>query len=207
MPYRKDRARRARENAYFVEKDRRLIQRLRARLRNLEGSAPKSKGSGRTARKDGAVSKTYLVPVDFSKSSEVALQHARGISRENNAKLVLLHVLNKNLFHPRKIMPKSHTEKQTRGELKRLADRMRLQPSEYRPFVAWGRDMARTIATHAQKLQASMIIMGNHGRTGLTRLMLGSVAERTLRYAECPVLIVKNKAVGSVTVLRDQGMR
>jgi nucleotide-binding universal stress UspA family protein len=36
-----------------------------------------------------------------------------------------------------------------------------------------------------------MIIMGSHGRTGLQRFMLGSVAERTLRYARCPVLIVK----------------
>jgi hypothetical protein len=45
------------------------------------------------------------------------------------------------------------------------------------------------------KVHGSMIIMGNHGRTGLTQLMLGSVAERTLRYAECLVLVVQKRTV------------
>ena len=49
----------------------------------------------------------------------------------------------------------------------------------------------RVIVRQAKKLRAEMIIMGSHGRTGLRRLLLGSVAERTLRYADCPVLIVK----------------
>jgi universal stress protein A len=186
------RAIRARENVYFAEKDRRLIERLRARLHKLESSVPKSKGS-RTARKNATLSKTYLVAVDFSKGSDIAFQHALRISRENNGKLVLLHVLNENMFHPRRIWPKSHTEKQARDGLKRMVAKSGLEPGEYRFVIVWGRDMARTIASHAKKLHASMIIMGSHGRTGLTRLMLGSVAERTLRYAECPVLVVKRK--------------
>ena len=182
---------RARENIYFAEKDRQLIKRLRARLRKLESAGPKSKGSGRRARKNGTVSKTYVVPVDFSKRSEIALQHGRRISRENNGNLVLLHVLNENMFHSRRIVPRSHTEKQARDGLKRVAARARLELGRYESVIAWGRDVAQTIANQAKKLHASMIIMGNHGRTGLTRLMLGSVAERTLRYAECPVLVVK----------------
>jgi universal stress protein A len=187
-------ARRARENVYFAERDRRLIERLRARLRKFEASDGKNKGNGRTARKNGKISEIYLVPVDFSKHCEAALQHARRISRENDGKLVLLHVLNENMFHSRRILPKSHTEKQARDGLKRFASRVaRLEAGAYKSVVAWGPDAARTIANHAKKLRATMIIMGNHGRTGLTRLMLGSVAERTLRYAECPVLVVKKK--------------
>ena len=201
MPYRKDRlgekltlARRARENVYFAERDRRVIERLRACLRKIEASDGKNKGNGRTVRKNGKISKIYLVPVDFSKRCEAALQHARRISRENDGKLVLLHVLNENMFHSRRILPKSHTEKQARDGLKRFASRVaRLEAGAYKSIVAWGPDAARTIASHAKKLRATMIIMGNHGRTGLTRLMLGSVAERTLRYAECPVLVVKKK--------------
>jgi nucleotide-binding universal stress UspA family protein len=54
-----------------------------------------------------------------------------------------------------------------------------------------GVNPAEVIARQAKKLHASMIIMGSHGRTGLQRLLLGSVAERTLRLAGCPVLIVK----------------
>jgi universal stress protein A len=187
------RAIRARENVYFAEKDRRLIERLRARLHKLESSVPETKGSSRAARKNATLPKTYLVAVDFSKGSELAFQHALRMSRENGGKLVLLHVLNENMFHPRRILPRSHTEKQARDGLKRMAANSRLEPGEYRFVIVWGRDMARTIANHAKKLHASMIIMGSHGRTGLTRLMLGSVAERTLRYAECPVLVVKRK--------------
>ncbi len=199
MPYRKDRwgeklrlAMRARENVYFAERDRRLIERLRTRLQKLEGSMGKNKGSAATAPKGRKISKIYLGPVDFSKRCEAALQHASRISRDNGGKLVLLHVLNENMFDSRRV-PKSRTEKQTRDELKRFAERMRLEPDAYEPVVAWDADAARSIAHHAKKLRATMIIMGNHGRTGLTRLMLGSVAERTLRYAECPVLVVKKK--------------
>ena len=50
---------------------------------------------------------------------------------------------------------------------------------------------ADIIARQAKKLRVAMIVMGSHGRTGLQRLLLGSVAERTLRYTDCPVLIVK----------------
>jgi nucleotide-binding universal stress UspA family protein len=57
--------------------------------------------------------------------------------------------------------------------------------------VARGTNFAETIVREAKQLRAAMIVMGNHGRAGLQRLLLGSVAERTLRYADCPVLIVK----------------
>jgi nucleotide-binding universal stress UspA family protein len=58
-------------------------------------------------------------------------------------------------------------------------------------MVARGTNFADVIAKQAKKLRAAMIVMGSHGRTGLQRFLLGSVAERTLRYADCPVLIVK----------------
>ena len=52
-------------------------------------------------------------------------------------------------------------------------------------------DAYEMIVETARKKKADIIVMGSHGRTGLQRLMLGSIAERTLRYAQCPVLIVK----------------
>jgi nucleotide-binding universal stress UspA family protein len=194
MPYRKDRlgeklrlARRARENLYFAQRNQRLTQRLRARA-----AARKSKTTT-AIRKNGKASETYLVPVDFSRTSELALKRARDVVAKNNGKLVVLHVLNENRFHSRRIMPRTQTEKQAREEIKRVAARARLQPEEYSCVIAWGRDTALTIANHAKKRRVSLIIMGNHGRTGLTRLMLGSVAERTLRYADCSVLVVKKR--------------
>ena len=75
--------------------------------------------------------------------------------------------------------------------MKKLIRRLRLKPAEYRPVFVRGTDVALAIKAEAKKSRASMIIMGSQGRAGLGRLMLGSVAERTLRYVRCPVLIVK----------------
>jgi nucleotide-binding universal stress UspA family protein len=75
--------------------------------------------------------------------------------------------------------------------MKRLVSRKQLRRGQYRSLIVRGGDPARVIAGRAKRSRASMIIMGSHGRTGLKRFMLGSVAERTLRYADCPVLIVK----------------
>jgi nucleotide-binding universal stress UspA family protein len=107
--------------------------------------------------------------------------------------LLLLHVVNWKAV-PDPEFPRNHFEvfkNKTRDGFEQLARGVRLEPGEYRSVLIWGGNTARTIADHAKKLKASMIIMASHGRTGLKRLMLGSVAERTLRYAECPVLIVK----------------
>jgi nucleotide-binding universal stress UspA family protein len=82
-------------------------------------------------------------------------------------------------------------ERDARENFSRLAKRKKLKPEDCRLIVARGTNFAEVIARQAKKMRVAMIIMGSQGRTGLQRLLLGSVAERTLRYAECPVLIVK----------------
>jgi nucleotide-binding universal stress UspA family protein len=82
-------------------------------------------------------------------------------------------------------------EREARANFAKLLKRKRLQPKDCELVVKRGMDFADIIARQAKKLRASMIVMGSHGRTGLRRFLLGSVAERTLRYAHCPVLIVK----------------
>ena len=129
-------------------------------------------------------SKTYLVPVDFSKGSEIALKHAMKLARTKKGKLLLVHIV------PLVV----HLETVAaflRGELEAMARRLGLKRAEYRLLVLERGEAARAIAHLAKKSRAAMIIMGSHGKTGLQRFVLGSVAERTLRYAECPVLIVK----------------
>jgi nucleotide-binding universal stress UspA family protein len=186
--------RRARENIYFAEKDRQLIARLRTRLQSAGRQDVKVKQAGSTARKTSTASKLYFVPVDFSNHSETALRHAASMARENNAKLLLAHVLDEKIFFSGAVLPADYTEileKQARESLEKIARRARLDSVQHQFSLFWGADAARTIADQAKKLGASMIVMGSHGRTGLNRLLLGSVAERTLRYAECPVMIVK----------------
>ena len=136
----------------------------------------------------------YLVPVDFSKGSEAALIHAIGLAREDKARLILMHVIPAAMVYPRESTNFDFyalLARDARENITRLAKRHKLKPGDYRLVLLRGVDTADVIARQARKLRVSMIVMGSHGRTGLQRLLMGSVAERTLRYAGCPVLIVK----------------
>ena len=141
-----------------------------------------------------AASKTYLVPVDFSKGSELALNKAIKLARENKGKLLLVHVISTSFSFPLEVGFENifeAMEKDARERMKKLVRRKALKPGQYRSVLIRGMDAALLIADVARKSRASMVVMGSHGRTGIQRLMLGSVAERTLRYTKCPVLIVK----------------
>lgn len=141
-----------------------------------------------------ASSKIFLVPVDFSRGSERAFDYARRLARENRAKLVALNVVPAEMIYP----PTGGQfdfyglmERDARDRFAKLAKRKGLKPAECKLVLARGTDFADVIVRQAKKLRVAMIVMGCHGRTGLRRFLLGSVAERTLRYADCPVLIVK----------------
>ncbi|MGH7767699.1 MAG: universal stress protein [Candidatus Binatia bacterium] len=138
--------------------------------------------------------KTYLVPVDFSKGSEAALNYAIRLTRQNKAKLLLLHAVSTALAFPLEFGfadVLDALEKNARASLAKLVRRKGFKPRQCRTLLITGLNPADVIAAVAKKSRAAMIIMGSHGKTGFQRFMLGSVAERTLRYARCPVLIVK----------------
>jgi len=141
-----------------------------------------------------AKSDLYLVPIDFSRGSEKALDCALKLARERKGKVALLHVIPAEMAYP----PISGSvdfyrflERDARASFEKLAKRKRLRERDYKLVLARGTNFADIIARQAKKLHATIIVMGSHGRTGLRRFLLGSVAERTLRYAACPVLIVK----------------
>lgn len=141
-----------------------------------------------------AKARKYLVPVDFSKGSEIALDYALAMARQDKARLTLLHVIPGALVYPSEGTTfdlYSLLERDARADLARLVKRKKISPGAAQILLMRGVNPAEIIARQAKKLHASMIIMGSHGRTGLQRLLLGSVAERTLRLAACPVLIVK----------------
>jgi len=144
--------------------------------------------------------KTYLVPIDFSPTSEIALNHAIGLARENKGKLILLHVIDDQsvmMTAPEGMAPAVYLdyEKVSREaaqkNMAQLVRKKNLKSVEWKSLLVRRADPARAIASQARRLRVTMIVIGSHGRTGLKRLVLGSVAERTLRYARCPVLIVK----------------
>jgi len=137
---------------------------------------------------------TYLIPIDFSRGSDKAFDHGMKLARESRAKVIALNVVPAELIYP----PTGGRfdfyrllERDARENFRKLLKRKRLLPKDCELVLARGTDFAEIIARQAKRLRASMIVMGSHGRTGLRRLLLGSVAERTLRHANCPVLIVK----------------
>lgn len=147
-----------------------------------------------------ATKDTYVVAVDFSKTSEAALDHAANLRRETNGKLLLLHAIPTSAIvtsGPYEGSPEMAIEyeraqrEEAQSQMMKLIRKKRLKPGTFRSLIVARGDPARVIANQANKVHASMIVMGTHGRTGLKRLVLGSVAERTLRYARCPVLIIK----------------
>ena len=138
--------------------------------------------------------KTYLVAVDFSKGSDAALDQAIKLAKDNRAKLLLLHVVSTAFAFPLEFGFNDifeTLEKNARASLHKLIRRKRLRPQRCRSAIVLGINPAEVIAAVAKKSRAAMIVMGSHGRTGFQRFALGSVAERTLRYAPCPILIVK----------------
>jgi nucleotide-binding universal stress UspA family protein len=137
---------------------------------------------------------TYLVPIDFSRGSDKAFDYALKFARDRQAKLFAVHVVPAELIYPPaggRFDFYGFMQREARENFNKLTKRKRVKAGECELVLARGTDFAEIIVRQAKRLRASMIIMGSHGRTGMRRFLLGSVAERTLRYADCPVLIVK----------------
>jgi nucleotide-binding universal stress UspA family protein len=138
--------------------------------------------------------RTILHPTDFSPAAEEAFQLAGSLARDHGARLVVLHV---NPLSTADEIPHDPVEEVERFKekiweefhrLEAIAPRIREVRLECK-FVDG--DPAREILRLAELTGCDLIVMGTHGRTGLTRLLMGSVAEKVLRKAPCPVLTVK----------------
>jgi nucleotide-binding universal stress UspA family protein len=132
-----------------------------------------------------------LHPTDFSEPSEAAFSIAAVLARDLGVRLVLLAVAPPEMIVPGGI-PLPVDLRPIRDELEHLKDRIEgpALKEEVRVEVRSG-ETSSVILQAAQDLDCNLIIMGTHGRTGLTRTLMGSVAESVLRAAEGPVLIVK----------------
>ena len=136
---------------------------------------------------------TILFPTDFSDHSERALELARALARDYGARLVLLHVAAPpELASEAALVFRVWFEQ---AELKRKLRRLVAAHANLRPEHCFEQgDAAAEILRVAREERADLIVMGTHGRTGLGRLLMGSVAEQVLRRAPCPVLTVKKSS-------------
>jgi nucleotide-binding universal stress UspA family protein len=130
-----------------------------------------------------------LCPVDFDANSLLALRLASEFAQERKATLYLLHVIAMPPG-PEVALPFGKIEAAARTKLERLARQKVGRKARCETRVSMG-DPGTEILHAAERLQAKLIVMATHGRKGVRRLVLGSVAEHVLREAPCPVLTVR----------------
>ena len=140
-----------------------------------------------------------LVPTDFNPASDAALGYARELALEFGARLSLLHVVTdpraSGTWTPDVYVPASQEmrDRFLQEAQRRLADIV--SPQEQARFnvtlEARIGAVAEVILDYAVDRNVDLIVMGTHGRTGAAHLFLGSVAERVVRAAPCPVLTVR----------------
>jgi universal stress protein A len=134
---------------------------------------------------------TILHPTDFSERSEHAFWLACALARDYGARLIVLHVADAPVVaYGEGVAPPDPEE--LRAAAQEQLDRLQALHANIRAEhrVEEG-DAVVEILRVAQEAHADLIVMGTHGRTGLWRLLMGSVAEQVVRQAVCPVLTVK----------------
>lgn len=149
-------------------------------------------GRGQSNGRKSAIS-SMLVPIDFSGPSLKALEKALGLAEEFGAKVTLLHVIETVSVPEFATYPNLPTNDQVAAakvELAALAkdhgcDEATVGGVKVRTGVPF-----REITNAARALRADMIVIATHGYTGFKHVLLGSTAERVVRYADCPVLVV-----------------
>ena len=145
-----------------------------------------------------------LVPVDFTSFSEEALVFASGLAKCMSARLLVLHVIHDPAespgFYARKLKKKKYLqsmEEAAEEMMQEFLEKMRLAfpgneaIKNATSLLVVGTPVTRIVEI-AETKQASMIILGSQGRTGLANLLLGSKAAQVVQLATIPVTVVKN---------------
>jgi nucleotide-binding universal stress UspA family protein len=146
-----------------------------------------------------AMFERIICATDFSDTAEVAWTLAVELARAHQAELVLVHVFIELPVYPEVAVSSIQQvwEEQRLWAEQQLAERVEAAAGRgltVRYLLRTG-TAAEEIAQTATDEHADLVVVGTHGRTGLNRLMIGSVAERVVRVAPCPVLTVKPRPV------------
>jgi len=172
-----------REDLWAAERDRELLAKLR--------QAAEARAAAEQERREPVkVFNRILCPLDFEECSLKALGLAVQLAAQNQAELYLLHVCPVVLIPlGGQVTEPVMAEQSARQRLEEIANRD-LAGIRYELLVTTG-DVAERMISVQTGLAADLIVMGTHGRGGLRRLFLGSVAERIVREASCPVLTTR----------------
>lgn len=160
-------------------------------------STPDPTSPASSARPEAPSIRRILVPLDFSDNARKALRYAEAFARQFGARLTLLHVVEPMIYPADSgfVPVETHSwegalVKETQGRLEALA-RESIGPGiEVEAVVATGNAFME-IAETARQREIDLLVITTHGYTGLKHLFLGSTAERVVRHAPCPVMVVR----------------
>jgi nucleotide-binding universal stress UspA family protein len=142
--------------------------------------------------------KRILVPLDGSELAIRALDHAEKLAKTFDAEIILFQVVSFMPIYgsPELVTPLIVDEKQREAAEKYLADLaedMKKRGLKVSAMVKTGQQVAVEIIDFAKEIRADLIVMCTHGRSGITRWVLGSVAHNVLTRAETPILLIHLK--------------
>lgn len=143
-----------------------------------------------------AVPRHILVPHDFSDTAEHALAFAIALAEKLGAHVTLMHAYEIPAYPDSALMTAefiANIRRAAQGAIENLASLARRPGVEVQALLREGRPWSEVNAT-AKETHADLIVMETHGRHGLARALLGSVAEKVVRTAPCPVLTVHGPA-------------
>ncbi|MFY9691652.1 MAG: universal stress protein [Candidatus Acidiferrales bacterium] len=141
--------------------------------------------------------KVIVSPIDFSGHSHEALQTAAELAKQFGSQLLLVHAVPAitklpsatSIFHEAEFEQELHKDAERR--LKTLAEQYQKQGLDVRTEVGIANDVGMEILRIAEHNNADLIVIATHGMTGWHRLAFGSVTEKVVRLASCPVLVLR----------------
>jgi nucleotide-binding universal stress UspA family protein len=135
---------------------------------------------------------SVLVAFDFGETSQKALAYGMNLTRAFGGRLHVLHVADVIATTASQFYPEHPGNPEMRAESLALKQLHAVVPdADAELAVRISGSPAAAIVQYAQSIGAGVIVIGTHGRDGVSRLIMGSVAEHVVRYAPCPVLVVR----------------
>jgi nucleotide-binding universal stress UspA family protein len=147
--------------------------------------------------------KRILSPIDFSEFSLNALEAAKDVARRYGSEILLIHVVPEipKLPETVSLLKEGEYERQlietAKKRLDELAENLRREGIRASSSVGVANDTAMEIIRVAESENVDLILIATHGMTGWRRLAFGSVTDKVVRTADCPVLVLPRKAAAA----------
>ena len=151
------------------------------------------------------IMKTILVPCDFSKTALNAFSFALDVAERSEAVIHLVHVIDVPAVYDAAFVPAipvdttlyNDLEAKAEEEFRKIIDKHRSSGIHMETKLAYGVPET-ALLDYIQTAGIDVVIMGSHGARGLRELLIGSTAEKIIRHASVPVMVIKDKFLGSV---------